>query len=70
MQARAPAQLRTSLQAIATAAMGLGMVAGYLGGGALLQHLGGSALYTAAATAAAVAAAFYALAGARTRRAC
>jgi hypothetical protein len=49
IQNRAPERLRTSLQSTTLSAMGLGMVTGYLGGGALMKGWGGRRLYRAAA---------------------
>jgi MFS transporter, PPP family, 3-phenylpropionic acid transporter len=60
-QERAPEHLRASLQSFTSAFMGLGMVAGYLAGGHLLDRAGGFALYRAAAIAAFVALALYGL---------
>lgn len=65
IQTRAPTHLRTSLQSVTTSAMGAGMVAGYLGGGQLLHHLGPHVLYRASATAAALSLLFYLLAARR-----
>lgn len=59
IQAHAPAHLRTSLQSVALAAMGLGMVTGYLAGGVLFQHYGGAVLYGAAAGSAGIALTLY-----------
>lgn len=59
VQTQAPERLRTSLQSIANAAMGLGMVGGYLVGGRLFSQWGGHGLYLAAAGAGVVAAVCY-----------
>jgi predicted MFS family arabinose efflux permease len=69
VQTRAPDQLRTSLQSMALSAMGLGMVTGYLGGGLVLERLGGTWLYRLAAAAAGAALAVY-LGTTRARRTC
>ncbi|MBN2361395.1 MAG: MFS transporter [Deltaproteobacteria bacterium] len=45
-------RLRSTLQSVATAALGLGQVGGYLVGGQIFEHLGGAALYRGAALAA------------------
>lgn len=58
-QERAPDHLRASLQSITLAAMGLGMVLGYLLGGEVLERSGGERLYQMAAAAAAVAVLLY-----------
>ena len=52
VQSRAPRELRTSLQSAAYSALGLGTVAGYLGGGWVLEHHGGALLFRLAAGAA------------------
>lgn len=59
IQTRAPEHLRTSLQSISLSCMGLGMVAGYLVGGRLLDASGGAALYRLAACSAGVAMLLY-----------
>ena len=61
IQARVPERLRASLQSVTMAFMGLGMTAGYLVGGQILQHQGGHALYRHAAGAALASLALYAL---------
>ena len=63
IQARVPELLRATLQSVAMAFLGLGMTAGYLVGGEILQHQGGSALYGHAAVAAALSLVLYLLAG-------
>jgi len=68
IQNRAPEHLRTSLQSMALAAMGMGMVSGYLGGGVLFDLGGGALLYRAAAGAAALSTALYLLSLAGDRR--
>jgi MFS family permease len=60
IQNRAPERLRTSLQSATLSAMGLGMVTGYLGGGALMKGWGGRRLYQAAACCASGAVPLYA----------
>jgi predicted MFS family arabinose efflux permease len=59
IQERAPDRLRTSLQSLAQASIGSGMVLGYLLGGRLLDEHGGAVLYQTAAGAAAVAFGLY-----------
>jgi len=59
IQQRAPDQLRTSLQAIAFAFVGLGMVVGYLAGGLLLGRFGGPALFQMGSVCAAIASVLY-----------
>ncbi len=59
IQERAPERLRTSLQAMAQASMGTGMVVGYLAGGQLFEQLGGASLFHAAAGAAGLALLIY-----------
>lgn len=59
IQKRAPDHLRTSLQSIAFACMGLGTVAGYLVGGVLLAKLGGARLFQMCAACAATASLLY-----------
>jgi predicted MFS family arabinose efflux permease len=49
VQMTAPARLRTSLQAVALASLGLGSVAGYLLGGHVFHHLGGGQVFRVAA---------------------
>lgn len=63
VQERAPEHLRTSLQSITQAAMGTGMVVGYLGGGKVLHLYGGEALYRISAGAAVLAMMAYAATG-------
>jgi len=53
VQKRAPDHLRTSLQSMIVASMGLGMVVGYLGGGVVFRSRGGTWLYVEAAACAA-----------------
>lgn len=67
VQAMAPDRLRTSLQSVAIACMGLGMVLGYLTGGALLDSLGGEVLFRVAAVAALAAWTLYGMAARRDR---
>jgi MFS family permease len=61
-QNHAPEHLRTSLQSITMAFVGLGMAGGYLVSGQVLHHLGGSTLFLLAAGAACLALLLYALA--------
>ena len=60
VQVRSPSHLRTSLQSLAGSFVGLGMVAGYLGGGQIFAAWGGAAVYRLAALASASAFALYA----------
>jgi PPP family 3-phenylpropionic acid transporter len=59
IQTRAPERLRTTLQSVTLASMGLGMIIGYLAGGEMLHRLGGLHLYLMAAAAAGVALLLY-----------
>jgi len=61
IQNRAPDHLRTSLQSLTLSSMGLGMVLGYIGGGAVLGRWGGAWLYRAASVSAAAAMVVYLL---------
>ena len=61
VQDRAPGPLRAAHQAITLSAMGLGMVGGYLGGGALFGQGGGPRLFAWAAGAALLSLGFYGL---------
>jgi len=61
IQARAPEGLRAAHQSLGVAAMGLGMVAGYHGGGHVLARRGGPAAFRAAAVASGLAGMLYAL---------
>jgi PPP family 3-phenylpropionic acid transporter len=68
IQNRAPEHLRTSLQSMSLSSMGLGMVAGYLSGGAVFKQRGGTWLYREAGCCAAAAALLYVLCGLVDRR--
>jgi predicted MFS family arabinose efflux permease len=62
VQTRADRHMRTTLQSIALSCVGLGMAGGYLLGGALFEHHGGTTLYCTAAAAAALSIAGYVVA--------
>lgn len=68
IQTRASDHLRTALQGIASSAIGLGMVAGYLTGGRVFDRYRGQTLFTLATVSAAVALALYAFAYMQVRR--
>jgi MFS transporter, PPP family, 3-phenylpropionic acid transporter len=59
VQSRAPERLRTSLQSLVWATLGVGTVAGYLVGGQLLERGRGELLYRTAAVAAAASLGLY-----------
>jgi hypothetical protein len=61
VQDRAPERLRASFQAVAQATMGLGTVAGYLGGGRIFERAGGATLYRCSTLAALAATLLYGL---------
>lgn len=67
VQDSAPEHLRTTAQGAAQAAMGLGMIVGYLGGGEIFGAFGGARLFQAAAGAASLAVGCYAWMAARER---
>lgn len=67
-QALAPDDLRSTLQAAMVAAIGSGRVIGYLSGGPVLQHFGGSQVFQLAAAAATLALGIYVLLAWLTRR--
>jgi predicted MFS family arabinose efflux permease len=56
---RAPEAVRATVHSVAMAAMGLGMVAGYLAGGELFERYGGSTLYRIASLCAVAATLLY-----------
>jgi predicted MFS family arabinose efflux permease len=60
-QERAPEELRTTVQTMASASMGIGMVAGYLGGGRLMDWGGTAPVFQAAVAAALLGLILYAL---------
>lgn len=61
-QELAPDHLRTSLQSLAFATMGLGMIVGYLAGGSLLDRSGGEVMFFSAAAVALLSTLLYAIA--------
>ncbi len=59
-QARAPSEIRATVQGVAQACIGAGLFGATLAGGYVLEHLGGRALFDAAACASLLAAGCYA----------
>lgn len=59
LQTRAPARARTTVQSVAQAATGLGMMVGYVVGGELMESRGGAGVFTLAAAATAVSGLLY-----------
>jgi predicted MFS family arabinose efflux permease len=68
VQSRSSERLRSTLQAAATAAMGTGMLSGYLLGGQVMEAAGGHGVFRMAAAAAGGAVAVYGVVSALERR--